>query len=51
MLRLKHPTIQAVFVAIPENEPHTRDVGVFLPMPLDPPALVEAVWRTLAENE
>jgi DNA-binding NtrC family response regulator len=47
MLLTRRPGVKAVFVALPENERHTTDVGPFVPMPLDPPALVEAVERAL----
>jgi DNA-binding NtrC family response regulator len=41
--------VRVVFVALPENELHTKGMGVFLPMPLDPPKLVEAVEQVLTE--
>jgi len=49
MLRSKRPGAKAVFVARPGNEHHTEDVGIFVPVPFDPPRLVEAVERALTE--
>jgi hypothetical protein len=48
MLRAKQQGIQALFIGRPDNQPHTEGVGVFLPMPLDPQALVETTGRLLS---
>jgi DNA-binding NtrC family response regulator len=50
MLQARRPSIKAVFVALPENERHTTDLGTFVAMPLDPPTLVEAVRQALAND-
>ena len=48
MVRLKKPTVQMVFAALPRNAEHIKGAGDFVPLPLDPDALVEAVRRRLA---
>jgi DNA-binding NtrC family response regulator len=47
MVKVKRPGLLAVFVASLEDHPHTERVGDFLPTPLDPHALVDAVGRLL----
>jgi DNA-binding NtrC family response regulator len=49
MVRLRQPATKVVFVALDENRLHTTDQGEFLPMPLNPQALVAVVGRLLVE--
>jgi DNA-binding NtrC family response regulator len=50
MVRHKQPSAKVVFVARDQNRPHTTELGEFLPMPLDPKALVDVVSRLLVEH-
>ncbi len=43
--------ISVVFVGHPENEPHVRGEGEFIPHPVDPQAVVDAVVRFLSATE
>ena len=47
MVRVRQPGARIVFVAREENRGHTVDLGTFLPVPLDPAALVDVVGRLL----
>ena len=42
--------LRVIFVALPVNEEYAREEGDYLPMPLDPQALVDAVSAALAEE-
>jgi CheY-like chemotaxis protein len=48
MVRAKQRSIRALFIGRPENQHHTEGVGQFLPVPLDPQALVDAADRLLS---
>lgn len=48
MVRSKQQSIQALFIGRPENQHYTDGVGIFLPVPLDPQALVDAADRLLS---
>ena len=54
MLRHKQLTqggqsrLRVIFVALPANEEYAREEGDYLPMPLDPQALVDTVGKALA---
>ena len=48
MVKLKQPMVEVVFVGRPQNAEHIKGDGEFVPLPLDPQALVEAVRRRLA---
>jgi hypothetical protein len=50
MVRHKQPSAKVVFVARDQNRPYTTELGEFLPMPLDPKALVDVVSRLLVEH-
>jgi DNA-binding NtrC family response regulator len=43
MVKSKRPGVQILFLALPENRKHAEGIGEFLPMPLDPYLLVDAV--------
>ncbi len=45
MVRYRQPAAKVVFVALDENREYTTELGEFLPMPLDPKALVGVVGR------
>jgi DNA-binding NtrC family response regulator len=47
MLRLKRPNVRVVFLGQPEKQVYTDGLGDFLPKPLDPQALVDAVGHAL----
>jgi hypothetical protein len=47
MVKSKRPGVQILFLALPENRKHAEGIGEFLPMPLDPYLLVDAVGRLL----
>lgn len=47
MVRSKQPGIGIVFIGREENRDYTTDLGEFLPLPLDPKALVAVVSRML----
>lgn len=49
MVRYRQPAAQVVFVARDENRDYTTDLGEFLPVPLDPKALVDVVGRLMVE--
>ena len=52
MLMVKQPNIKVLFAARGEHRHHTETItGAFLPLPLDPEALVDAVGRLLAEPD
>ena len=48
MVKLKQPMVEVVFVGRPQNAEHIKGDGEFVPLPLDPQALVEAVRGRLA---
>ena len=48
MVKLKQPMVEVVFVGHPRNAQHIKGDGEFVPLPLDPQALVETVRRRLA---
>ena len=48
MVQAKQRSIQAIFIGRPENHHHTKGVGVFLPVPLDPQVLGDTTNRLLA---
>jgi hypothetical protein len=48
MVQAKQQSIRALFIGRPENKHHTEGVGVFLPVPLDPQALVDTTNRLLS---
>ena len=48
MVRLKQPTVEVVFVGRPQDAEHIKGDGEYVPLPLDPQALVVAVRRRLA---
>jgi DNA-binding NtrC family response regulator len=50
MLRMKRLGVNVVFVALPSHQEHTEGLGEFMPMPLDPYALVDVVGRLLAAD-
>ena len=49
MVRHRQPGASIVFVAQERNREHTADLGEFLPVPLDPKALVDVVGRLVVE--
>jgi hypothetical protein len=49
MVSVKQPAARVVFIAQEQNRHHTRGLGGFLPVPLDPKALVDVVGRLLVE--
>ncbi len=50
MLKSKRRGIKVIFVGLPKNLEHVRDLGVGLPVPLDADALVQAVAK-LSQSE
>ena len=48
--RANHGRLHIVFVAGAELQAHTDDLGVFLPMPVAVPDVVEQVHRSLASD-
>jgi hypothetical protein len=51
MLLVKRPGSKVLFLALPSNQEHTEGLGEFMPVPLVPDALVEAVGRLLAASD
>jgi DNA-binding NtrC family response regulator len=49
MVRHKQPAAKVVFVSRDQNRRYTTELGEFLPVPLDPKALVDVVGRLLVE--
>jgi DNA-binding NtrC family response regulator len=49
MVRLRQPSAKIVFVAREENHGYTKELGEFLPVPLDPNGLVDVVGSLLRE--
>lgn len=47
VLRNRCPKLNVIFVARSENEPHTDDIGTFIPHPVDLQKLVDAVRRCI----
>lgn len=47
MVKLKQPMVEVVFVGRPRNADHIKGIGEFIPLPLDPQTLVEAVRQRL----
>jgi DNA-binding NtrC family response regulator len=47
MVRVKRPSLKVLFLALQENRKHAEAMGEFLPMPIDPYLLVDAVGRLL----
>jgi DNA-binding NtrC family response regulator len=47
MAKSKRPKIKVLFTALPEYEDQVKLLGEFLPLPIDPPQLLEAVERIL----
>jgi DNA-binding NtrC family response regulator len=45
------PRVRVLFTALPELEPHAEGLGLFLPMPLSVPKVVEIVARLLATDQ
>jgi DNA-binding NtrC family response regulator len=45
MVKGKRPGVQVLFLALPENREHAEGMGEFLPMPIDPYLLVDAIGR------
>jgi DNA-binding NtrC family response regulator len=50
MVKQKQPAPKVVFVARDQNRCYTTELGEFLPVPLDPTALVDVVSRLLIEE-
>ena len=50
MARLKRPEVKVLFVARPDTEEHTEDVGEFLPAPAKAADVVEIVGKMLAKR-
>ena len=50
LLRTKQPGLKVVFTALAEYEQHFEGIGVFLPLPVDMPELVETVARLIDEH-
>ena len=48
IVQAKQQSIRALFIGRPENQHYTEGVGVFLPVPLDPQALVDTTNRLLS---
>ena len=51
MLRIKWPDIGAVFIARQENRRIADGIGTFLPLPLDPQVLQQAVAGLLTARD
>jgi DNA-binding NtrC family response regulator len=51
MFKARVPGSKVAFVAFPDNQIHTEGLGDFLPMPLDPQALVDVVNRLLLSTD
>ena len=48
--RASRPRLRVLFTARPEYAPHAEGIGVFLPMPVEPRTVLEAVRRILASD-
>jgi DNA-binding NtrC family response regulator len=51
MIKRKRPDVQVLFLALVENREHTEGLGEFLPMPIDPYLLLDAVGRLLTASD
>ena len=51
MVKSKRPDVQILFLALPKNREHAERIGEFLPMPIDPYLLVDAVGRLLTATD
>ncbi len=50
MVRLRQAAVKIVFIARGENREYATELGEFLPIPLNPEALVDAVGKLLVES-